>query len=445
MNDSYIGSLPGMIKGADGVPRDLLGLLNLKDYCSPVDDALTRGYASPPLAVLRIGDQSYDLVSMLEGIGEKLNRTDFECSIAGPVCHTTDACKVPARECVSTIVPVQAGSGEPSPDNVRPISGWDTVSVKHLGKNLVDIPDFVDMSGKDIYEATVDRFAAVKFKEATRYTVSMKISTGDTTNQFGIRVFYSDGSSEYKWNKSGSTYVPSVSTAAGKTVSQIVLTYNSIFVLSLSDVQLEEGAVATPYEPYQAESLTAELPETVYGGSLNWTTGVLTVTHVCKVLRAADVSYKYGATVSGWTTSTFVTMADASLAVGRLTSLCSHFKNTMDTAYTVGSARHGMFSDHPTQTTKYFAWGGPDATVTDFGNWLEEQYAAGTPVTLCTLLKEPYTIQLSPQQLDLLKGSNTLWSDCGDTALTYVTSPKQYIDNAIARLESAILAMGANI
>lgn len=356
------------------------------------------------------------------------------CDTSGAVAEINDAAARPLVRLSSVIAAVQAGSGDPSPDNVRPISGWDTVSVKHVGKNLVDIPDFVDTSGKDIYTATVDRFAAVKYKESTQYTVSMKISTEDTTNQFGIRVFYSDGSSEYKWNKIGSTYVPSVSTAAGKTVSQIVLTYNSIFVLSLSDVQLEEGAIATAYEPYQAESLTAELPETVYGGSLDWTTGVLTVTHVGKAVRAADISYKYGSSMSGWQTSTFVTKPDLSLAAGRLTSLCSHFKNTMDTAYTAGSARHGIFSDHPTMTTKYFAWGEPDATVTDFQNWLEEQYAAGTPVVLFTLLKEPYTIQLAPQQLDMLKANNMLWSDCGDTSVAYVADTKMYIDKVVGVL-----------
>lgn len=356
------------------------------------------------------------------------------CETGGAAASICDAAARPAARLSSAIAAVQAGSGDPSPDNVRPISGWDTVSVQRTGKNLVDIPDFVDTSSKDIYTATVEELAAVKYKEATQYTVSMKISTEDTTNTFGIRVFYSDGSSEYKWNKNGSTYVPSVSTAAGKTVSQIILTYNSIFLLSLSDVQLEEGAAATGYEPYQGVTLSADLPESVYGGSLDWTTGVLTVTHVGKAVRAADISYKYGSSTSGWQTSTFVTKADASLAAGRLTSLCSHFKNTMDTAYTAGSARHGIFSDHPTMTTKYFAWGESDATVAEFQDWLEEQYAAGTPVVLFTLLKESYTIQLSPQQLDLLKGSNRLWSDCGDTSVAYVADTKLYIDNAIAAL-----------
>lgn len=350
------------------------------------------------------------------------------CDAGGTVTSVIDAAARPAVQLSSAIGAAQAGSGDPSPDNVRPISGWNAVSVTRTGKNLVDIPEFVDMDAANIRVATVDAFAAVRYKEATQYTISMKISTKDTTCTFGITVTYTDGSTGYHWIKTGSTYVPSVSTTAGKTVSSIKLSYDSIFVLSLSDVQLEEGAVATEYEPYQGVTLSAATPQAVYGGSLNWTTGVLTVTHVGKALRAADVSYKYGTSMTGWQTSCFVTTEDTSLAPGRLTSICSHFKNTHDTAYTAGSAKHGIYSDHPTLTRKYFAWGDPDATVTDFQAWLEEQYAAGTPVTVVYLLQEPHTIQLAPQQLDLLKGCNSLWSDAGDTALTFIADTRLYID-----------------
>lgn len=38
-----------------------------------------------------------------------------------------------------TLEPVQAGEGEPSPENIRPISGRDAVSVTRCGKNLLDM------------------------------------------------------------------------------------------------------------------------------------------------------------------------------------------------------------------------------------------------------------------------------------------------------------------
>lgn len=39
------------------------------------------------------------------------------------------------------IEPVQSGSGDPSPENVRPITGWTGANVYRTGKNLFDIDD----------------------------------------------------------------------------------------------------------------------------------------------------------------------------------------------------------------------------------------------------------------------------------------------------------------
>lgn len=54
-------------------------------------------------------------------------------------------------------------------------------------------------------------------------------------------------------------------------------------------------------------------------------------------------------------------------------------------------------------------------------------------------LAEPYSVQLDPQQLDMLKGENALWSDTGDTALIYTADTKLYIDNAMAAMVAAML------
>lgn len=359
---------------------------------------------------------------------------------SGDVASFWDGDAMPAQAIVSQIVAAQAGSGDPSPDNVRTISGWKTVNVTRVGKNLVDIPDIADTMGNLIRANTKAAFEAVPYKADTQYTFSADIETAATDALHGIEILYSDGTKTYFWmNSNGSQTEKSVTSTAGKTIASILFTYNVLRTVTVRNVQLEEGTAATAYEPYQDVTLTATPPQTVYGGSLNWTTGVLTVTHVGKAVRAADISYKYGTSMTGWQTSCFVTEADTSLAPGRLASVCSHFQNTMDTAFTAGSATHGIFSDHQTLTTKYFAWGDPDATVEDFQAWLEEQYEAGTPVALVSPRSEAYTIQLTPQQLYLLKGSNSLWSDCGDTSVIYIADTKMYIDNALAAIAASII------
>ena len=47
----------------------------------------------------------------------------------GDLISTSDAMQAPAVELSVTLEPQQAGTGDPSPDNVRPISGWDEVDV----------------------------------------------------------------------------------------------------------------------------------------------------------------------------------------------------------------------------------------------------------------------------------------------------------------------------
>ena len=53
--------------------------------------------------------------------------------------------------------------------------------------------------------------------------------------------------------------------------------------------------------------------------------------------------------------------------------------------------------------------------------------------------------QLEPQQINLWKGYNTIWSDTGETALTYNADIKLYIDNRVETLTNAIISLGGNV
>lgn len=58
----------------------------------------------------------------------------------GPVALATfdaSAANMPIKGLTANIGPVQAGSGDPSPDNVRPITGWTGANVTRCGKNFL--------------------------------------------------------------------------------------------------------------------------------------------------------------------------------------------------------------------------------------------------------------------------------------------------------------------
>ena len=50
-------------------------------------------------------------------------------TLSGALCSFTDGAEMPMVACTASIVPKQSGTGTPSPDNVRPISGWTEVNV----------------------------------------------------------------------------------------------------------------------------------------------------------------------------------------------------------------------------------------------------------------------------------------------------------------------------
>ena len=59
-------------------------------------------------------------------------------SASGAVATFSDGTDLPLKSLLVDIEPVQSGSGDPSPTNIRPISGWNAVKVTRCGKNVFD-------------------------------------------------------------------------------------------------------------------------------------------------------------------------------------------------------------------------------------------------------------------------------------------------------------------
>lgn len=81
-----------------------------------------------------------------------MNQPHVETLTGDIVSFTTDM-KAPLKECKVYFEPVQEGEGDPSPDNVRNISGWNGVSVKN-GSNTYSV-DWTDNVGT-VYGGYVD-------------------------------------------------------------------------------------------------------------------------------------------------------------------------------------------------------------------------------------------------------------------------------------------------
>lgn len=193
-------------------------------------------------------------------------------------------------------------------------------------------------------------------------------------------------------------------------------------------VQLSHGAA---YDEAAAPLCTAALPEAVWGGRLDWTTGILTITHKCITFTGTEKLSRTTTSRQWLFMHTVDGLETGGASHNRAKS--SHFTPSTGIWNTVGE---GIMTNN---SQILFGWGDGTKTVAEFKAFLTAQYEAGTPVQTVYKLATPFDIQLNPHQLTLLAGNNALWSDTGDTSVTYVADTKTYIDNAVAAIAAAII------
>lgn len=159
--------------------------------------------------------------------------------------------------------PKQAGTGNPSPENVRAISGYDGVTVTRCGKNLLDIslPYSFSPDGSNRFSRDLNLTGTFVFSAQIDYT-----DQGMSTSAL------------FSYVVNGSTKYISAGNSNGETVisghlSKLSLINWSSSTGTINKIQLELGSTPTSYEPYQGSTATLTLPETIYGGTVDVVTG----------------------------------------------------------------------------------------------------------------------------------------------------------------------------
>ena len=319
-----------------------------------------------------------------------------------------DAVPANLADCSVKIEPVQSGSGDPSPTNVRPITGHTEVDVQRDGKNLWEFAESYSGAGG---LATNLRFS--NSLKPNTYVLSCK---GTFTSGGAIQFTFmcEDGSKSsitLGYDKVGDTYYSSRTFT--KKIVGIDNIYSNNAGNSINDVQLELGSSATDYEPFKGKTYTIALGDTIYGGTVDFDSGVMTVTQV-----SVDIDGDTIAAISGQdfgdNTRFFIPYPeDMTGKYVTTSSICKcdsarvSFNDTINspnlaTENAVYPHSSGIFYTHiGTMTTR------------DFNTWL-----ASNNVQVCYELATPFTVQLTPQQIQLLKGTNTLYASTGQISVT---------------------------
>lgn len=262
-------------------------MLNAVATATPIDEPRDRlEIFASKIAGASIDTEPRDRVELL--LSEIANTAYIPKSAdVGSVATITGATDAPVDELEVSIVPVQAGSGDPAPDNVRAITGWSSADIVCAnGKNMISMRRIANAWGMT-YDANANSISGQNiprkvlysklFKPNTRYTISFDYS-GTNEHITFIGFEYSDGTQDnVNCNSLTRTHYTHTSNA-NKNVVGIFKSYYQTDTITLYDIQVEEGATATSYTPFTGSYANVSFGNTVYGGVLDVSRGIVTVT-----------------------------------------------------------------------------------------------------------------------------------------------------------------------
>ena len=317
-----------------------------------------------------------------------------------------------------------------TPGNIRPITGHTAMKLWRGGKNLCDANNFT-------FTQILYHKLATPIPPGT-YKVSYdSVGSDDTdTNTCNI-AFYTDFGGEHIKNL--------LAGRGAKEEHKITLTKEAkyIYFYAAQYNAVGSGDTATftnfmvsvdggEYEAYRGEEFTCQLGQTVYGGSYDWTSGVLTVDKAFLTLNG-ETEFKFN-NVTGNISQFYYSLAERAV-VGEA-CVCSHYVGSPVEAY------NGR-TDRTITSRGSHLWicDSSFSSAAELNAYLAEQYANGTPVQVAYSLKTPVTVHLTPQEILSLSGTNTLYSDTGDTQVSGRADPNAVIE----KLTNAIIALGGNV
>lgn len=317
---------------------------------------------------------------------------------------------------------VQSGSGDPSPDNVRPITGWTECKVTRTGKNLLDPAYRYEDSTANNYHVryyyhgpSFPYYEKLLLKKGVTYTLSF---TG-AANAAGLYV-YSDSSTRpfIKYSSNFITFTPTDDFYAAFDI------YWASGDIPVEDVlcQLEVSSTASSYEAYQGQTYTIDLDGTRYGGTLDVTTGKLTVDRAMMVFDGTQsisiVNWRASSTSVGWVYSYSLTNNKVETVDSNMPNIVCDSLPTITYADAFSMSKDvGITAVASSAGTSAYGFvlrlNDPTLTTASAIN----TYLSAHPVTAIYELATPIEVQLTPTQIATLSGANNIWADTGDIIL----------------------------
>ena len=316
----------------------------------------------------------------------------------------------PALSVKAQIEPIQSGSGTPSPDNVRPISGhtecvtsvsgvnvWDeewesgridpSNGIPIISNNNIRSKNYISVLPNMVYywHCTVNNVMC--FYDANETFIS-------TTYLNANQSFTTPSNASYMKFYCASSYGT---------------TYNH-------DISINYPSTDHDYHAYDGTSYTTALGRTVYGGTLDVVSGELVVDRA--MVDAGSLNWVR------YNSSNYYTFYTDELA--------SVIKKDPAAKIAMSSMYKSESQNGASTSADNYIWvnGSGMLAVKDTThlNMTASEYKAFVSgQQIVYELATPQTYQLDPQTIDLLLGQNNLWTDCGSVEVTYKADIQRWV------------------
>ena len=401
-----------------------------------------------------------DVSQIKEDFTDMVNSACVTDSASGSVAHFVDgADNVPMKSVKVNIAPVQSGSGDPSPSNDRPISGWDSVKVTRNGRNFCKSAVTATRTNLNGLTATPNGDGSITINGTATATTNLYFNLAvengaNSASQANGTKNLRSGTYRFKELPSGiylqiyGSDMPNAGTSDARLIKEgrkgsftvdDTYQYNWIRLLAEKDTTFNNVVIYPAiylasdtddtYDPYNGNTYNISLASagTVYGGTLDVVSGELTVDK--KMVTIDGSNYALGVLSGVYNNrycyrNTYLGGIIEKNLPSEITKACCNMLKSISRS-NAASASSGIFQYHGDNDELRFLFPLEDAYSTP-----DKIYALG--LECCIPLATPLTYQLSATEIKSLLGINNIWSDAGDVDVEYRADTKLYIDKRLA-------------
>lgn len=337
--------------------------------------------------------------------------------------------------------PMQEGSGTPSPENIRPIKGRDSVRVEWCGENLLN-PKENNYNTYTPYGLTINYIGDNKVHLKGTYNLeggggsfvilstNQKLLAGRNLKITGFTI---EGTKQ--------TYRLYGLRTKDETAIAMQAEFAKGDVIDMTVAIVVSKDTPTTYTPYIGQTNTLTLPETVYGGEVDAVSGEGQETQKLVILNDIESWNSWGINAHNPAITGFYTYDINDYDTKNAKGICSHLETPNQDVWggrnagigfaTVGSSRYFMFS--------MLTGSLPDISagheVASLKAYLAAQHAAGTPVQIAYKLAKPVPFTATGgTAFPALAGANTVLTDVDSVTVTGRADPIKRITD----LEDAV-------